>query len=830
MKKVYHVFRLFISLGSIIFLSQCKQQKPAINQSQFSELYKELSAKRVSLPNGWSITPAGKSLNLDDLPLNMVVSPSKKYLAVTNNGQSTQSIQLIDIATEKVVSQVAVAKAYLGLSFSEDGKQLYASGGNDNKILVYNVENDKLIAQDPIVLGKPWPKNISPAGLCIDDSQSRLYVVTKGDSSLYTCDTKSKQILSQLNLGAAAYTCLLSPDKSQLYVSLWGNAKVLIIDTKSNLIKAEIATNKNPNDMILTQNGQFLFVANGNDNTVGVIDLPKLKIVETLTTSLFPNAPVGSTPNGLALSADENTLYIANADNNCLAVFDVTKKGQSASKGFIPTGWYPTGVEVINEKIFVLNGKGFTPKANPNGPQPLKIKKSQDIGANPEANKGVVEYIGGLFKGTLSIINQPSAKDLESYSQLVYANTPYSKNKELNAEGEKGNPIPMKVGDKSPIKYVFYIIKENRTYDQVLGDVKEGNGDANLCLFPERTTPNQHALAKEFVLLDNFYVDAEVSADGHNWSSAAYANDYVEKNWVSSYGGRGGTYDFEGQKSIAHPRDGFIWDHCAKAGIAYRSYGWFADNEKPNIKAIEGHFCPTFKGYNLGYMDIKREEAWEKDFDELLAKNAVPNFNTVRFGNNHTSGARLGMPTIEAAVADNDLAVGRFIEHLSKSAIWKESAVFILEDDAQNGSDHVDAHRSIAFVAGGFVKRNYVDHTMYTTSAMLRTMELILGLKPMSQYDAGATPMWRCFTKKATTTPFKSVEANIDINAKNVAVNSNSRKSQLLDFSKPDMINDKLFSEIIWKTLRGEKSVMPTPRRGAFVKLVKKEVEEDDKD
>ncbi len=830
MKKVYHVFRLFISLGSIIFLSQCKQQKPTVNQSQFSELYKELSAKRVNLPNGWSITPAGKSINLDDLPLNLVVSPSKKYLAVTNNGQSTQSIQLIDVATEKVVSQVSVAKSYLGLTFSEDEKQVYASGGNDNKILVFNIENEKLVVQDPIVLGKAWPKDISPSGLCIDDSQSRLYVVTKGDSSLYTCDTKSKQMISKLNIGAAAYTCLLSRDKNQLYVSLWGDSKVLIIDTKSNTIKAEIATNKNPNDMILTQNGQFLFVANGNDNTVAVIDLPKMKTVETLTTSLFPNAPVGSTPNGLALSADENTLYIANADNNCLSVFDVTKKGQSASKGFIPTGWYPTGVKVINEKIFVLNGKGFTPKANPNGPQPLKIKKSQDIGANPEANKGVVEYIGGLFKGTMSIINQPSAKDLESYSQLVYANTPYSKNKELNAEGEKGNPIPMKVGDKSPIKYVFYIIKENRTYDQVLGDVKGGNGDPNLCLFPERTTPNQHALAKEFVLLDNFYVDAEVSADGHNWSSAAYANDYVEKNWVTSYGGRGGSYDYEGQKSIAYPRDGFIWDHCARTGITYRSYGWFADNEKPNIKAIEGHFCPTFKGYNLGYMDIKREEAWEKDFDELLAKNAVPNFNSVRFGNNHTSGARLGMPTIEAAVADNDLAVGRFVEHLSKSAIWKESVVFILEDDAQNGSDHVDAHRSIAFVAGGFVKRNYVDHTMYTTSGMLRTMELILGLKPMSQYDAAATPMWRCFTDKATTIPFKSVEANIDVNAKNVAVNSNSRKSQLLDFSKPDMINDKLFSEIIWKTLRGEKSVMPTPRRGAFVKLVKQDVEEDDKD
>lgn len=830
MKRLNALLVLSFTLGSIIFLTRCTPQKPSNTQKQFSELYKELSAKRVTLPNGWSLTPAGKSINLDDLPLNIVVSPSKKYLAVTNNGQSTQSIQLIDVISEKVISQVTVAKSFFGLAFNEDETKIYASGGNDNKVLVFDIENGKLTAQEPIVLGKAWPKNISPSGLCVDDGKSRLYVVTKADSSLYVCDTKSKTVINRVNIGGSAYTCVLSPDKNTLYISLWGKEKVLVFDTNANKISAEIATNKNPNDMILTQNGQFLFVANGNDNTVAVIDLPKLKTVETLTTSLFPNAPVGSTPNGLALSDDENTLYIANADNNCLAVFDVSKKGQSASKGFIPTGWYPTGVEVIDDKIYVINGKGFSSAPNPKGPNPLVARKPQVEGANPEANKEVIQYIGGLFKGTLSIIRKPSEAELGSYSQLVYANSPYSKNKELNAEGEKGNPIPMKVGEKSPIKYVFYIIKENRTYDQILGDVKEGNGDASLCIFPENVTPNQHALAKDFVLLDNFYVDAEVSADGHNWSSAAYANDYVEKNWVSSYGGRGGTYDYEGQKTVAYPRDGFIWDHCQRAGVSFRTYGWFADYGKANIPILKDHFCPTFKGFGQDTKDIDREAIWEKDFDELLAKNILPKFNSIRFGNDHTSGGRIGMNTPVAAVADNDLAVGRFIEHLSKSSIWKESVVFILEDDAQNGSDHVDAHRSVAFVAGGLVKRNFIDHTMYTTSGMLRTMELILGLKPMSQYDAAATPLWRCFTDKVNPAPFKSIEAKVDLNAKNVAINSSSRKSQNLDFSKPDMIDDKLFSEIIWKTVRGENSVMPTPRRGAFVKLVRKEVEEEDED
>ncbi|QDK82325.1 beta-propeller fold lactonase family protein [Spirosoma sp. KCTC 42546] len=824
-------FSLFLLLATAI---SCHRQSNSSQSSEEAETYKKLAANRVNLPNGWSLTPPGRSLDLDDLPLNLVVSPSKKYLAVTNNGQSTQSITLIDASTEQILDTAKVGKSYLGLAFSADEQRLYASGGNDNKILVYKIENQKLVPDEPIVLGKPWPVKISPTGLCVDEAKNRIYIVTKEDSSLYIADTQTKKVLFKLNLGAAAYTCLLSPDKNELFVSLWGGSKVLVINVNTPAITAEIATNKNPNDLLLTHDGKYLFVANGNDNTVALLDVAKRQIIETLTTSLFPNAPLGTTPNGLALSDDENTLYIANADNNCLAVFDVSRKGHSQSSGFIPTGWYPTSVKVIGSTIFVTNGKGFSSKANPRGPNPVRTRTPQQVGPNPQANPGPVQYIAGLFKGTLSIIDTPDSEILAAYSRLVYANTPYTKNKELQAEGEAGNPIPMQVGgsgmsSQSPIKYVFYIIKENRTYDQILGDMKEGNGDPALCLFPEKVTPNQHALAKEFVLLDNFYVDAEVSADGHNWSSAAYANDYVEKNWVTSYGGRGGTYDYEGQKEIAHPRDGFIWDHCQRAGISFRSYGWFVDG-KPNIKVLDGHYCPDFKGFNLGYMDARREEAWEQDFDALVATGKLPRLNTLRLGNDHTSGAKVGLPTPDAAVADNDLAVGRMVEHLSKSPIWNESVVFILEDDAQNGPDHVDAHRSIAFIAGGFVKRGYIDHTMYSTSGMLRTMELILGLKPMSQYDAAATPMWRCFNKKADSTPFTARPAGVDINEKNVAINTNSKRSSLFNLTHPDDIDDLIFSEIVWQTVRGPKSVMPAPRRGAFVRLGKAGDEEEDDD
>jgi len=798
----------------------CKNQKPNANNSSTVE---KLGLKRVKLSNGWSLTPIGKNLKLQDLPLNLVVSPSKKYLAVTNNGQSTQSITLIDAATETVLDDKIIEKSWLGLAFSPDEKYLYASAGNDNKINIYKIENNQLQKDGEIVLDKPWPVKVSPAGLCA--TENYIFVVAKDNNTLYQLDVASKSILKKIPLTSEAYTCILSPDKNLLYISLWGGAKVLIYDIAASKVVDEIAVDKNPNDMVLTKDGQYLYVSHGNDNTVSVIDTKLKQRIEMLSCSLYPDSPVGSTPNGVALSEDEENLFIANADNNCLAVFEVENKGKSRSLGYIPTGWYPTSVKTIGNKIYVTNGKGLSSSANPNGPNPVSSKSAQFKGANPDAVRGT-QYIGGLFKGTLSIFDFPDEKTLADYSKIVYENTPYSKTKEMESEGEKGNPIPTKLGQKSPIKYVFYVIKENRTYDQVLGDVKGGNGDTTLCLFPERITPNQHAIVKDFVLLDNFYVDAEVSADGHNWSMAAYANDFIEKTWVTSYGGRGGTYDYEGSRNIAHPKNGFIWDYAQRAGISFRSYGEFAE-QRMKLPNLKNNCSLKYPGYNLSIKDVTRFEAWKTDFDSLLTKNSVPNLNIIRLGNDHTAGARVGMPTTEAMVADNDLAVGKLVEHLSKSGIWEQSVIFILEDDAQNGSDHVDAHRSTAYVAGGFVKRGYVDHTMYSTSSMLRTMELILGIPPMSQYDAAATPMWRSFSKTPNNQPFIARKNNINLDERNVAVNRNSIKSAEFDLSKPDLINDLEFSQIVWQSVKGLKSSMPAPKRSAF--LVLKE-EDGDKD
>jgi len=788
------------------------------------------SLQKVVLPNGWTLTPAGHPIPLGDLPLNIAVSNSGRYAAVTNNGQSTQTLQLLDVAGEKVLDSVIIPKSWLGLAFSADDKWLYASGGNDNFILRYAVNPHPsaggpsgnargLVLKDSILLGKKWPEKISPAGLEIDDRRGLLYVVTKENNSLHIADLATRKVVQRVELGGEGYTCKLSKDRKELYITCWGCDKLLIFDTEKRSFTGEIPVGDNPNDLCLTKNGRWLFVANANDNSVSVIDLRSRKVVETLNAALYPDAPPGSTTNALALAANDKTLYVANADNNCLAVFDVSEPGAAQAKGFIPVGWYPTAVKVIGRKIWVANGKGLTSMANPDGPNPYGRRQEVNYQQGDLKRVQPVQYIAGLFKGVMSVIPEPDEKTLGDYSAQVYKNTPYTKNKETMAAGEAGNPIPMKVGDASPIKYVFYVIKENRTYDQVLGDMKEGNGDTSLVLFGERITPNLHSIAREFVLLDNFYVDAEVSMDGHSWSMGGYANDYLEKNWVVSYGGRGGSYDGEGNRAIANNKGGYIWDHCARAGVSYRTYGEFADNAlKPNIPVLAGHACPGYKGWDLGFYDTARFTQWKQDFDSLLAAGAVPHLNTVRFGNDHTEGLRKGRLTPFAHVADNDLAVGEFIEYLSKSPIWKETAVFVLEDDAQNGPDHVDAHRSPVYVAGGMAKRHFVDHTAYSTTSVLRTMELILGLSPMSQYDAAATPMWRCFMPEADLTPYRSLPANIDLTEKNTASNEWSRKSSTIDLTHEDRVPDRLFNEILWKAIKGADAPLPAPNRAAFVK------------
>ena len=851
------LFGLSFVLWAGAYRADC-QQKGAATGPRKDRTLPGQTATGMLLPNGWKLTPEGTQVPVSDLPLNMEFSPDERYLLVTTNGAGDQTINIIELRTGRSLQTVTVKKSWLGLSFAPDGKRFYVSGGDDNEVLTFDFAEGRATEAGRIILGSAAYHALDerqraearrngrgefafPSGIAVAPDGKRLYVAENLSHRLAVIDLSTQKVITKIAVGEYPYDCAVSRDGARVFVSNWGSRSVSVIDTGNLTETGRITVGDHPNDLELTRDGRTLYVANANSNTVSVVDTANRKEVEAISTALHPKSPIGSTPNAVALSTDERTLFIANADNNNVAIVDVSKRGAASVKGFVPTGWFPTSVRASRDgrRIFVANGKGVASFANPKGPSPYRRR---------DAN---VEYIGSMLRGTVSFIDLPTPVRLKQLTRKVYANSPYTDEmlKAARAPRER-TAIPVRLGDASPIKHVVYVIKENRTYDQVFGDIAEGNGDANLCIFGDEVTPNQHALAREFVLLDNFYVDAEVSADGHNWSVAAYATDYVEKTWPTNYSARGRTYDYEGSKQISRPTGGYIWDYCQRAGVTYRSYGEYvraregkpggggdtegARNNQPKGEnftyesALEGHFSMTFPGWDLEIRDNYRIDRWLEEFREYEKNGNLPQFQIVRIGGNHTQGTRPGAYTPRAYVADNDLAVGRLVEALSQSKYWASTAIFILEDDAQNGPDHVDAHRSPALVISPYTKRRYVDSTMYTTSGMLRTMELILGLPPMSQYDAGATPMYNAFTARADLTPFRHRPARIDIEARNQPGAPDAQRSAELDFSKEDAAPDVEFNEIIWRSVRGANSPMPAPVRSAFVRVIDDDDDDDD--
>jgi sugar lactone lactonase YvrE len=792
----------------------------------------------VLLPNGWSLKPAGRQAKLGDFPVQIAPHPSRPILAVLHAGYGEHEVVTVDESRGHVIGRAAIPETFAGMTWSADGKQLFAGGGFDD--LIYRFDHaDGLLSNKAVFeypdrkafLAEPNPGDgervkkyqRTPAGLAVTSDGKILYVSAAFGHSLGRFDAQSGAFLGELALGAGSYPYGLTLDESRgrLYVSLWSQAAVAVVDTTSFRVVATWPTQEHPNEMLLARGGKILYVANANRNTVTVIDAEAGKAVETIGTAIDPKAPSGSTPNSLALSPDESMLFVANADTNNLAVVHVKEPGASAPLGFIPVGWYPTSVRVARDgkTIYVANGKGSTSRANREGPRP----------GFPRSGGPTIQYIGGLFQGTLSIIPMPDARRMAAFSRTVYECSPLRRGDPTGVRGAPpapGHPIPARVGEPSPIKYVVYVIKENRTYDQVFGDMPQGNGEPSICLFPEAITPNHHALAREFVLLDNFYVDGEVSADGHEWSMGAYASDFVERIWPVGYrGDRRVPYPSEGALlGPARPADGYIWDKAAEKGVSYRSYGEFIGNAptpdqpaRTTVKSLEGHFDPLFRGFDMDYPDAKRADRFLGELAGFEKAGEMPRLVILKLPNDHTSGTSPGKWTVTACVGDNDLALGRVVEGLSQSRFWKQMAIFVVEDDAQNGSDHVDAHRTVALAISPFIKRHSVDSTLYSTSSMLRTMELILGLEPMSQFDAAARPMYASFATRPDLTPYAHRPAGVDLNARNRRDAPMAEVSRKLDLEIEDRNDDLLFNEIIWKAVKGKDSVMPPPVRAAFV-------------
>ena len=836
----------------------------------------------VQLPNQWRLKPAGRQLELGDFPVNIAVHPTGQFAAVLHAGFKEHEVVIVDLNPKRtrVVSRVSVDQAFYGVTWSNDGKQLYASGGEFEVVHVFDFEQGYLKKtktldvsraekeQQRVVVGglsfDPAGRELyacSPWGDCVvrvplDNPENRVVIPTsrvvkkvpkdgpKGDPPSPPDGRKDPDAKPKAkdepppkadDLGAFPYACVVDPSGKRAFVSLWNRAVVAVLDLQTNTVAGYWKTAEHPTEMVLSPKGDTLYVACANSTTVSVLDTTAGQGLQTIVCALYPQAPNGNTPNSLALTPDGAMLFVANADANNLSVFNVTDPKNAVSLGFIPTGWYPTSVRYnkLDNRIYVANGKGLSSKSNRAGPNPI----------NPASNT-LGEYIGGLFRGTLGVLDMPTPEKMAEYTKTAYACSPLQKDNAVRSEDvEADNPIPRKLGDPSPIKYVLYIVKENRTYDQVFGDMKEGNGEPELCLFPEAITPNHHKIAREFVLLDNIYVDGEVSADGHEWTMGAYATDFVEKAWPLSYRGSPRNtfgYPSEGaMDAIARPSGGYLWDRCIEAKVSYRTYGeWISngkrnadgtfEDSKPTVKALAGMFDPKFRGYDLDYPDVKRAERFISELKRFEGLGDMPRMQVLRLPNDHTSGTRVGKPTPTAMVADNDLALGMVIEALSQSKFWKECAVFVIEDDAQNGPDHVDAHRVTALVVSPYTKRRFTDSTLYSTTSMLRTMELIHGLKPMSQFDAAARPMYHSFTAKPDLTPYKHEVPKWDLNELNQPGAVGAAISEKFDLAKEDQADDLLFNEVIWKSVKGANSPLPPPVRAAFFVPLKAKKHDDD--
>jgi len=769
--------------------------------------------------NGWGITPAGEHAAMSDLALKLVVAPDGKRLLAVNSGFNQHGLTIFDIATRKKTQFLPLAKSWNGLAFSSDGKQCFVSGGDSGLIHVFNYADGQAVF-DRSVKPAPEAKEVFLAGLAVHPRTGTLYVCNEAEDEVWALDPGSLARQTSVRVGQHPHSCVLGADRRHLYVSDWGSRSLSVVDTETGRRVREIAVGLRPNDMALARDGR-LFVACAGDNTVHVIQTRMVETAEpeasptrrlpegtreVISTSLYPESPEGSTPDGVAISPDGRTLFVANADNNCVMVADISnstsegarRNGESVSvvEGFIPVGWYPTAVAVSpdNQTLFVANGKGLASRAN----VPVRTSNPTRLHKPP-----LFDYIGRTLSGSVSFIPRPDTAQMAAYTRQVRRNSPYTPGQFQRASLPSHSVVPARVGDPCPIKYVLYIIKENRTYDQVLGDFKDahgkpaGNGDPNLVMYGENVTPNHHQLARDYVLLDNLYCNGEVSVDGHSWCDAAIATDYNERSWILSYSGHG---KLRGNYEMEVPSAGYLWDLCKRHGVSFRNYG---EGAKRVPSANRGRWG--------GGRDMDRVKGWIADLQAAEQTGVLPRFTIMSLGENHTRGTTPGAFTPDACVGSNDLGLGRIVEAATRSRFWKEMAIFVIEDDAQNGPDHVDAHRTVGLVISPYCKRAFVDSTLYTTASMVRTMELILGLPPLTQYDAGATPMFNCFGTTPVCTPYQALTPRVDLLARNTRKSPGAKRSAQMNFRHYDLAPEDALNRILWRAAKGPDVPYPAP-------------------
>jgi YVTN family beta-propeller protein len=754
------------------------------------------------LPTEWKLTPpADRVVATGTLPQGAALTADGAHLVVVEDGQAAAAVRIFNARTLAPERTVAMTGAVGDPLPDAKGSAVWVSTAADNTLVHLDA------ATGTIDRTIPLPKPFWAAAIVRSPDGKTLAASGELANRVVFIDLATGAVGREIPVGKHPYGLAYAPDGKTLYVADWAESKLDAIEVAAQSVRASIPVGKHPDHLLLSRDGARLFVSESDDDTVGVVDLATERRVTGANTAPYDGKFFGGSPSSLALSADGKRLYVADAAANAVAVLDVTGFTPHLV-GALPVGWYPTAVvpETNGRALDVVDGKGESSRPNPQY-QPY-VRGTHQAG-----------YVAHEEIGSVRRVPLPDDASLASGLGTVRANA----GPELaNAmAGTDNAPSDTVLRTNGPLKHVIYVIKENRTYDQVLGDIPGANGDPALTLFGANVTPNEHAIAERFGIFDNTFADAEVSADGHNWSVGAFANDYLERNWPPNYGGRRDLYDFEDEAEGSTPHSGYIWNAAKAAGVSLRNYGEFT-SEVPNTTPLQivSHMTdlaeftdPRFPGFDLDVRDEDREAEWAREFAGYVRGNDLPQLEIVRLPNDHTSGTRPGKRTPIAYVAQNDVAVGRLVATVSHSPYWRDTAIFIVEDDAQNGPDHVDDQRMPVYVASAY-SAGGVQHVHYSTAGIVRSIELILGLKPLSAYDAAAQPLYAAFKATADLRPYDALPARVNLDELNAAAAYRARDSAAADFKSEDRVPDAMLNDIVWHAVRG--ATATPPPYGAF--------------
>lgn len=772
------------------------------------------------LPTGAQLDPAGPSTPLGSMPVSLVRTPDGAHFVTVLSGWREQGFDVIERASGRVVQQVRQPAAFLGAAFAPDGRTLYVSGGNQDVIYRYGWAAGRATLRDSIVLAPKAPNRGGtryPAGLAVSANGAYLYVAENLADQLAVVDVDSARVVQRLP--TERYPVQVVVDAGgRVYVSAWGGNTVSAFDAEWNRRLQpngqRIPVGRHPGALALSPNGQRLFVASASTDRIAVLDTRTGAAVTTLADAAPAGPSEGATPSALALSEDGTRLFVAESDANAVAVFELSAATAGTSTGAardtlvgrIPTQWYPTAVAVTGGDLHVVNGKG-------KGTVPNVRLPRLDYAGNREEVDGGQQYTLGQLTG--SFMTVPLAKAGAAELAPLSARVARANGWDRPREGRARFAYP-------PITHVIYVVKENRTYDQVLGDLPQGDGDTSLLFFPRPRSPNHHALAERFGLYDRFFVNAEVSPDGHNWSMAAYVGDYAERTIPSNYSKRGRSYDYEGTNrerkpdddddDVASPSTGYLWDLAQRAGVSFRNFGEYAvpagmygtpkgEGVVGLKKFLAAHTSPAYPPYNTAIKDQVRADAWLAELAQWVAKGEMPRFQVVRLPNDHTTYARPGTPTPWAHMADNDLALGRMVEALSRSPFWGSTVVFVLEDDAQSGADHVDSHRSVLQTISPWAKGG-TWHRFVNTTDVIATIEEILGLGSLSQFDHFGRPLREIWRDQPDLRPYAALVPATPLTDVNPPQGPGVRESRGFDLSREDAVPDEAGQRVLWQMLK----------------------------